>query len=850
MNARFYTRLIISITIILNCAKAQIITSVIGYDNNGDGRPALDAILYTPLNESVDQAGNLYYADWSINRVRKIDGVTKKITSVAGVGVAGYCGDGGPAKNACLSHPTDVFVAPSGNIYISDAGNNLIRKIDVTSGLINTVAGNGINGYTGDGGPARLASIAPWRLYVDGDENIYFTDKVHYIIRKIEVNTGIIKTIAGNGQSSTSAADPSGDGGPALLATFASPYGISMDNSKNIYIADNTINRIRKIDAVTGSITSIAGGGQINADFIPAVNAKLASAHSVSIDANNNLYVGTTKNVRKINLATGIITTVAGMLVSNGEPAQDNVAATSTNIEMQHGCFVDKAGNIYITNPTMRKVDFTTGKINIIAGSGKYYTPDGLTALATSIYAPSDVSLDKDANIYFSDGDGAWLRKIDAVTGRVYTVAGKLNSIVDPNADSTTALETSINVWNIRNDTAGNVYFIEPWSIRKVDVTTGILSIITGNGFSMEDNIPAKQAGGFVINDFRFDKAGNIYLTDGSYMRIKKIDAVTGIIKNITNGEQAVNSYTGDNGPAALATFGNPYAIALDDSNNIYVSDIDFGVVRKIDAATGIITTVAGKGTKESIPTGDGGTALAASMVYPNSISVDKSGNLFINDAWGARIRKVTKSTGIINTIAGNGSEGLSGDGGSPLYAQIACHRLTMDKAGASIYITDRSNDRIRKISFNNITLCPSSASTSINSDITGSVYQWQMNTGNGYSNLNDNSVSTGSNTNVLHLNNITSLWSGYQFRCLVDGKISNTYTIKYFAQWTGQENNTWENPANWACAAVPDANTDVFINGGSSVIINSNVTVKSLAVSPGAAITVSAGNTLKVINQ
>lgn len=234
-------------------ASTGIITTVAGNGTPnyaGDGSLAINAHIFQPLGVAVDSAGNLYIADSYNHRIRKVTAATGIITTVAGNGSTGYNGDGIAATSATLYYPQGVAVDNSGNIYITDSDNNRVRKVSASTGIITTVAGNGTSGYTGDGGPATSAGLYnPSYLAVDSSGNLYITSQLDYVVRKVTVSTGIITTFAGNGLIE-------GDGGLATNAELE-PYGIALDSSGNVYIADVYYHRIRVVSATTGIITSL-----------------------------------------------------------------------------------------------------------------------------------------------------------------------------------------------------------------------------------------------------------------------------------------------------------------------------------------------------------------------------------------------------------------------------------------------------------------------------------------------------------------------------------------------------------------------------------------------------------------
>jgi hypothetical protein len=257
----------------------------------GDGGPAAAARLTTPFGIAID-SGSLYVADSGNNRVRRMDLATGTITTFAGTGVSGSAGDGGPATAAQLNNPSAVAIA-SGNLYISEGAGNRIRRVDLATGIITTLAGTGAAGSGGDGGPATAAQLnLPGGLAV-GSGNLYISDVNNHRVRRVDLATGTITTVAGTGGVGFM-----GDGGPATAAQLNLPLGVALDSS-NLYIADNVNNRIRTVDLATGIITTLAGTGAAGSggDGGPATAALLNGPTVLLLDS-RNLYIADRLNNR------------------------------------------------------------------------------------------------------------------------------------------------------------------------------------------------------------------------------------------------------------------------------------------------------------------------------------------------------------------------------------------------------------------------------------------------------------------------------------------------------------------------------------------------------------------------
>jgi len=317
----------------------------------GNGGLAISADLDYPEGAAVDASGNLYIADTYNFVVRKVSASSGIITTVAGNHTEGYSGDGGLATNAMLSYPDSIAVDSSGNLYIADSVNNRIRKVTASSGIITTVAGNGTAGYSGDGGQATSAEIdEPQGVAVDSSGNLYILDTLNYRIRKVQASTSAITTVAGDGIQGYS-----GDGEQATNAEI-NPGGIAVDASANLYIADSGNDRVRKVTAFTGIISTVAGDGTAgySGDGELATSAEINDPSSVAVDAVGNLYIADNSNhrIRKVMSSTGDITTVAGIGATglHGKCAASGLGGLATNAEICYftGIAVDSAGDFYL----------------------------------------------------------------------------------------------------------------------------------------------------------------------------------------------------------------------------------------------------------------------------------------------------------------------------------------------------------------------------------------------------------------------------------------------------------------------------------------------------------------------
>ncbi|NDD63272.1 MAG: hypothetical protein EBZ36_04740, partial [Acidobacteria bacterium] len=722
----------------VTASPTTLILTVAGTGENGfggDGGPAAAAKVSRPMRMAFDQAGTLFFADADNNMVRSVapDGT---ITTIAGNGESGFGGDGGPARKAALSFPLAVAVDRNGNLYICDNVNSRIRKVNIATGIITTIAGNGTNRSTGDGGLALDAGLNnPQSIDVDAAGNIYIAESGSHRIRRITVSDGRIESVVGTG-----AAGYGGDGGPANQAQLTTPNNIFVTSSGNLLISDSGNNRIRLVTASSGLIQTVVGNGlpTFTGDGGPAISAAINWPTSAIYDQLGNLYVADRGNqrIRRVDAATGFITTIAG----RGDVGfgGDGVSATASPLSAPTSLAIDPAGTIYLSdrdNRRVRKIVLVTAD-NVPPVVG-ITSPTVLRSwrVRSGNLVLSGIATDNNqlATIrWFNDRGGAgtangaarWsidsirlqqgLNRIrvvawdvggNSVTARI-DVTLDVESIVGTSAgdgaagndgDGQLAKVARLNLPSaITFDQAGNLYIADTGNNRIRRVTpSGRITAFAGNGMlgSSGDGGPATEATFNSPGSLAFDSKGNLYIADTSNHRIRRVSPDGKIATVAGNGSDFM---AGDGGPAVDASLYFPQGIAVDGADNLLIADTGNLRVRRVDSRTGLISTIAGSGRYGS--DGDGKPALQASFRAPFGLAIDQFGILYVADGDDHRVRRID-SNGIITTLAGDGSAGDGGDGGSALQAQLRFPSyIASDRAGY-LYIADYGNHRVRRVS-------------------------------------------------------------------------------------------------------------------------------------------------------
>jgi len=733
----------------------NLIGTVVGTGSStyaGDGGLATNASLRFPWRVALDTMGNLYLADSGNNRIRKVD-TNGIITTVAGNGTNGFAGDNGAATSAKMSNPRGLALDSIGNLFIADTGNSRIRKVD-TNGIITTVAGSGNIGIYGDNGYATNASLyAPSAVTIDATGNVFIADTGNGRMRKVNTN-GIISTIAGNYNATYY-----GDNGYATNAGLNSPLGVTLDTAGDLFIADSGNNRIRKVDT-NGIITTVAGKGTagFSGDGKTATNATLNGPYDVVVNPVGDLFIADTTNarIRKVDF-NGIITTVAG----NGTLAfsGDGGLATAAGMNIPCGVTLDASGNLLITDYyecRIRKITLFAGQSTFSIPSAGAINTGNYTVVITNKYgsitsqaatltvtAPPAIVSQPASQLalagsnpqfsvaavgtvpfgcsWFFDGtnqlqsgtnttlalSGITTNDAGAYTAVITNVYGSITSqvatltvtlppaILAPPMSQTVAAGGSA---SFTVTPGGTGPFSYQWSFDGTSFTNNIIRTVAGIGTNTYSGagVPATNAALYYPEGLVFDTAGNLYIADHYNSRIRKVDT-NGIITTFAgNGG---NGFSGDGGAATNATLYYPSTLAFDAGGNLYICDQYNCRIRKV-ATNGIITTIAGNGTYGY--SGDGSAATAAELGLPYGIAIDPGGNLLISDSDNNRVRRVSLG-GIITTFAGNGTQNYAGNGIAATNAELSNPLGLAFDTAANLYIADSYNGRVRKVATNGI---------------------------------------------------------------------------------------------------------------------------------------------------
>ena len=686
---------------------SSIITTIAGGGPNNVA--ALNTPLYSPWAVAADLFGNTYIMAANANRIYKVDS-KGTLTVFAGNGALGSSGDGGPATQAEIGAPLALAVDAAGDVFISS--NNMIREV-TPDGTIQTVAGNGCYGYVVEGSPAVQACLAyPYGIAVSGN-NVFIADTSANAVRQFTVG-GTIQTVAGTGT-----AGYTGDGGLAILAQLSGPTGVAVDPKGNLFIADQSsvIREVTPSGWIWPFSSSVRLPGGSIAGVAPYSLVALDTELILATDPQNEV-------VLEFNGGgPGVI--VAGTYqtawsYSYAYPPPVSEPATQAHFYGPYGLAIDAYGNVLVADGYNRFIrSFTIGgNMQTVAGDGLAYyggdngpATDAVLGSARNMCDPwfcPRVTVNGTGNVVLSDRMNNAIRQVDSL-GKITTIAG------EPTlgyggwwGDEGWATSAGLSQpEGVTYDKDGNLYIADTGNslIRKV-TTDGYIHTIAGNQQAdfYGDYGPATDAALGNPQGVAVDSSGNVFIADTSNCVIRRVDAQTQYITTVAGSvSQLCNdfTYTGDGGLATSATLSLPRAVAFDAAGNLYIADSNNKVIRRVDAKTQIITTVAGTG--DNGYDGDGGSAVSTRLSYPTDVVVDGAGNLFIADTYNNLVREVT-TDGNIHIVAGNGgvagtgSQDFSGDGGLATAAALSAPTGVAGDSLGNLYIFDANNARVRQV--------------------------------------------------------------------------------------------------------------------------------------------------------
>jgi hypothetical protein len=673
-------------------------------DGTGSG-----ARFQSPRGVAADGAGKLFVADYCT--IRQVIIATGEVTTLGGN--PDSCGSDdstdGTGKTARFYQPKGMVADGAGNLFVSEAGNSMIRKIVIATGETTTLAGaaqafGSDDSTDGTGRTARFDT--PRGLALDGAGNLYVADTRNHTIRKVVIATGATTTLAGvAGQLGSS-------DGTGQSARFHSPQGLVFDGAGNLFVADTKNDTIRKLVIATGATTTLAGvAGQAGSGDGTGQSARFDTPTGVTVDGAGNFYVADDGNgtIRKVVIGTGAVTTLAGVAGQSGSSDSTDGTGQTARFNSLASIAQDAAGDLFVAdmaNFTIRKVVAATGAVSTLAGAtgkeGHDDSTDGTGATA-SFKQPAGIVLDGAGNLFVADCYNHIIRKVVVATGAVTTLAGVAGQAGNRDSTDGTGTTAQFNYpWGLATDGAGNLFVSDQDNhlIRKIVIATGATTTLAGNGqfCTSGDSTDGtgKTAGFCYPSGLVTAGAGNLFVVDMLHDTIRKVVIATGETTTLAGVDSKPGASDSTDGTGKTALFGNPTGITTDGAGNLYVADFRNYTVRKVVIATGATSTVAGLAGVSGASDSTDGTGQTARFSGVQDIAYDGSGNLLVSDYDNHTIRKVVISTGAVSTLVG--SPGSAGVGPGLLPASLNGPKGLAVALDGSFFITDWIEDAVLRV--------------------------------------------------------------------------------------------------------------------------------------------------------
>ncbi len=685
--------------------RGEVTTIAGGTDNAGNGRFATESRFVQPFRAVSDEAGNLFVADPGDHRVRRIDAETRIMTTVTGTGRPGFFGDGGPARLAAVSLPTGLAVGPAGELLIVDAGNNALRRVDPDTGFITTLVRNPLTLIPGFAGPSQI-----WDVAVGENCEIYLLDRLASLVVRFDPAERTVEPIAGTGTAGFN-----GDG-TATAAQLGFPQGIGLDRDGNLLIADTSNHLIRRVNIQTGQLVTLAGvPGQFGfgGDNGPPEGAVLTFPADVFGDASGRVWLTDSGNHRVRGIAANRIQTLAG----NGTAgfSGDGGAPTAARLNVPTSVLVNAENQVFVVelgNQRVRSFGLAQQVISTYAGSDADILGDGGPATGAALSFPAGLAFDSNRNLYIADSNHHRIRKVRPPQGlaafsalvpqgsglstlEIETVAGtgipgyegdgglpgeaRLNSPLDIELDG----QDNCYVSDTSNHAIRLVTAQSPASLLLLSTTagSGVISTLAGTGVRgfRGDGGPAVEARLDSPVGSTLDGAGNFYFTDTLNNRVRRVDP-NGRILTLVGAQGELNT---------------PQDVLFDGESALFIADTGSHRVLRFDLNTGGLERFAGTG--QAGFSGDGGAATRARLDQPSALALSSTGVLYIADSGNGLVRRVG-TNGTIGTAAGTGEFGFGGDNRPAVEATFnSIAGIALD-ADDNLYVCDSNNHRIRAV--------------------------------------------------------------------------------------------------------------------------------------------------------
>ncbi len=666
------------------------------------------------------------------------------LVRVAGTGIEGFSGDGLTPLETSFRGATDIEVLPDATILVADAGNFRVRRVDRAAARVSTAAGNGKEGYSGEDVPAVDASFGVISdVAVDEKGNFYLADSTSFRVRRVDAETQRVRTVAGNGSFGSGP-----DGVPAVQSPLGRIGAIAVDRAGNLYLADVSHGLVRRVDAASGEIRTAAGGGALDvavAEDIPAVQAPLDPL-ALAVDAAGNLYVAdgicvvlgslclpgspASERVRRVDAATGLITTLAG----GGDP-RDGLGDGGTPREARLASIRDidilTSGELAIAggfHHRVRLVDAAFLAIRTLIGNGSpRFSGDSGPPREALFSRPADAILDTGTDtLWIADTGNGRIRLASGVFqgsgGTVKTVAGG-GSPVDGVGDGLVPTEARlVSPRAIARDALGRLWIADAGSgrVRRTNPGLSLIETVAGGAAIVIKGplaplpVPIPPGGLLEPLDVLPGAADDFWVADGTLGLVLQFDGKAGAAIFAGGGVSEADGVL-----ATEALLRRPAALAMDPAGGIlFIADAGSGKVRMVDLASGRIRTIAGGGAPAD-GAGDGLPATQARLIEPTSLQIEGGGTaLWIGDAGAARVRRVDRFSGLIGPLCGSGVEGFAPDGTPALLAALqgpsGISLATQPfPDGRTLVFCDGGNHLVRRVAFldRSLTIAPASGS-------------------------------------------------------------------------------------------------------------------------------------------